>query len=350
MIGGAAPEKAGTTVGLLLNDSEARGDGRGTVRVGRTEDGDDGKADGSSNVHGARIVAEEEMALGEKGGKVGDGRFAGEIDGCASQVIGDGGRNGSFGGRAEEEDVRVRLRDSSIEGCSETIRGPAFCRTVRGACANGDAHGVGARASFEESERGALARGVGDLEGDVRVVGERIDPAGATEEFEVIKLFVRRNFAGFGNRNGPGEEEAARIASVPDSLWDMGVPGEPGGIESVLEKESHVQIASTQIFDQQFPAPKATMLRLWIVMDEFVAEGLVFVNIRDIGTRDDRDVRMAKLGANSSERGESHDGVAYPIRSSNQNFHATCFSRGIFAWSRVRNEDSFAICRSMTAK
>ena len=107
MIGGAAAKEAGAAVGLLLNDGEARRDRGGAVGIGGTEDGDYRKADGGGDVHGAGIVAEEEMALGEKGGEVGDGGFSGEINGSALQFGGDGGGDGEFAGSAEEDYIGI---------------------------------------------------------------------------------------------------------------------------------------------------------------------------------------------------------------------------------------------------
>ena len=40
-----------------------RGDGSSAERIGGTEDGDNGQADGSGYVHGSGIVAEKEVAL-----------------------------------------------------------------------------------------------------------------------------------------------------------------------------------------------------------------------------------------------------------------------------------------------
>ena len=75
----------------MLDDGDARGDGRGAFGIGGAKDGDDGEADGGGNVHGSGIVAEEKMALGEEAGEFGDGGLAGEIDWSALKFGGDGG-------------------------------------------------------------------------------------------------------------------------------------------------------------------------------------------------------------------------------------------------------------------
>ena len=107
MIGGAAAEEAGAAVGLLLHDGEAWRDRGGAFGIGGAEYGDDGEADGGGYVHGAGIVAEEEVALREERGEIGDGGFAGEVDGGTLQFGGDGSGDGKFTGSAEEDYVGI---------------------------------------------------------------------------------------------------------------------------------------------------------------------------------------------------------------------------------------------------
>ena len=82
-----------------------------------------GKANGSGDVHGAGIVAEEKMALGEEGGQISDGGFAGEVDGLASHASDDGGGDGEFAGSAEEDDIGVAFGEETIGKFGETIGG-----------------------------------------------------------------------------------------------------------------------------------------------------------------------------------------------------------------------------------
>jgi hypothetical protein len=224
MIGGATAEEAGAAVRLLLDDGEARGDGGGAFGIGGAEHGDYGEANGGGYVHGAGIVAEEKVALREERGEIGDGGFAGEIDGGTLEFGGDGGGDGEFTGGAEEDYVGVGAREQGVQGFGEAIGRPAFCGAVGGAGADGDACGVGACSGFEESLRGVAACCIGDAESNVRFVGELIEPTGAAEEFQVIKFFVRRDFAGLGDGYGFGEEEAAGVAGVADALGDLGAP------------------------------------------------------------------------------------------------------------------------------
>jgi len=126
MISGTTAKKARAAVGLLLDDGEARGDRSGAEGIGGAENGDDGKADGGGDVHGAGIVAEEEVALGEESGEIGDGSFAGEVDGRTLQFGGDGGGDGEFAGSAEENYVGIGVREQGVYRFGEAIRGPAL--------------------------------------------------------------------------------------------------------------------------------------------------------------------------------------------------------------------------------
>src|SRR5216684_3378760 len=111
---GRRAEESRAAVRLLLDDGDARCYRGGAIGIGGTEDGDDREADGSGYVHGAGIVAEEEVALGEESGESGDGGFAGEVDRGALQLGGDGGGDGEFAGSAKEDDVSVGAREQGV--------------------------------------------------------------------------------------------------------------------------------------------------------------------------------------------------------------------------------------------
>ena len=63
VIRGAAAQKTGAAIRLFLNDAATRGDRGGAEWIGWSEDSDDGKADSRGNVHCARVVADEKVAL-----------------------------------------------------------------------------------------------------------------------------------------------------------------------------------------------------------------------------------------------------------------------------------------------
>ena len=322
MIGGATAEKAWRAVGLLLNDGGARRDGRSAFRVGGAKDGDDGKTDGSSYVHGAGIVAEEKMALREKAGQSGDSGFAREVDGRALEFGGDGAGDGYFGWRAEEDDVGVVLGEERVDGFGETIGRPTFGGAVGSAGADSDAESVGAHARFEKSLQGAMSGGVGDMEGDVGIVVEPLEPAGAAKELEIVELFVWRNFAGRGDLDGLREEKRAGIARVADALRDLSAPGEPGGIEGILEKKRDIEFAGAEFGGEGFAAVPAAVSAVGIVGDELVGDLLVSVDFGNIGAGNDADVGFGMTLANGAERGQGHDGVADPVGGADQDFHA----------------------------
>ena len=80
MIGWAAPEKTWAAVRFFLDDGTARRNWSCAKRIRGPENGDYWKSDRSSNVHRAGIVADEQVALRQQGGKIGDRGFPGEID------------------------------------------------------------------------------------------------------------------------------------------------------------------------------------------------------------------------------------------------------------------------------
>ena len=178
MIGGTAAEEAGAAIGLLLDDGAARGDGDCAEGVGGTEDGDDGQTHGSGDVHGSGIVAEKKMALREQGGEIGDGGFAGEIDGLAAHVGDDGVGDGRLGGGSEEDDVvGVAVGEIAVGPFGETLGRPTFGGAVGRASADGDAASVGAGAGVDQGLLGLATGGIGNLQDDVVELGQGVQPA-----------------------------------------------------------------------------------------------------------------------------------------------------------------------------
>jgi hypothetical protein len=114
MIGGAPAEEAGAAVRLLLNDGDARRNRGGAFWICGAKDSDDGKTDGGGDMHSAGIVAEEDVALGQECGEIGDGCFAGEVDGRRLQFGGDCDGDGEFARSAEKNDVGVGVREKGV--------------------------------------------------------------------------------------------------------------------------------------------------------------------------------------------------------------------------------------------
>src|SRR5882672_12929991 len=115
------------------------------------------------------------------------------------------------------------------------------------------------------------------------LIGELIEPTGAAEKFEIVKLFVRGNFAGLGDRDGFGEQEAAGIAGVSNALGDLGAPGEPGGVEGVLEEECDVEFAVAEIGGEFFAAAPAAVNPVCSGGDELFAHLLITINVSAVG-------------------------------------------------------------------
>src|SRR6266436_694303 len=80
MIRWATPEEAGTAVRFFLDDGAVRRDRSGAERIRGPENGDNRKSDGGGDVHRARIVADEEMALRQQCREIGNCSFSSEID------------------------------------------------------------------------------------------------------------------------------------------------------------------------------------------------------------------------------------------------------------------------------
>src|SRR5579864_2903488 len=62
MVDGTFAQKTRAARNFPLHESASRRDGRGAMRVGRTENTDDGHADSGSYVHGAGIIYDKQLA------------------------------------------------------------------------------------------------------------------------------------------------------------------------------------------------------------------------------------------------------------------------------------------------
>src|SRR5579859_8221 len=101
VIGRATAQKTGAAVWLFLNDAATRRDGCGSKGIGWPKDSHNGETDGRGDVHRARVISNEEMALRKKRGQIGDRSFPGEIDRWVTHASCNRGRNSGFRGRAK---------------------------------------------------------------------------------------------------------------------------------------------------------------------------------------------------------------------------------------------------------
>src|SRR6266478_6187701 len=161
-----------------------------------------------------------------------------------------------------------------------------------------------------------------DVERYEGLAHQRVDPACTAQKLEIVKLFVGRNFTSLWNGNFPGQQQAAPIARITDAFGDTGAPGEPGGIESILEKQGDVELLRAKFLRQTFTLAQAFVRGFRIVGNEFVADLLAAIDVGYIGTSNNCDGGVPKAGANGAKSGQSHDGVANPVGGANQNLHA----------------------------
>src|SRR5208283_1287846 len=143
----------------------------------------------------------------------------------------------------------------------------------------------------------------------------------AAQEFEVVKLFVRGDFAGLGHGNWFCEKKAAAIAGVTDTFRNLRAPGEPCGVEGVLQKQGDVEFLCAEFAYEPGAAAPAAMCPFGVIGDEFVAELLIAVDFGDVGACDDANSRIWEFLADSANRGQRQDGVADPIRCANHDVH-----------------------------
>src|SRR5208282_339114 len=105
------------------------------------------------------------------------------------------------------------------------------------------------------------------MQGNVVVVWQMINPTGASQQFKIIKLFVRGNFVGLGHSDRFRQKEAAAIARVADTLWDSRAPGEPRSVKSILQQQRNIEFLRAQFASQLRAAAPATMRSFRVIGD-----------------------------------------------------------------------------------
>ena len=88
--------------------------------------------------------------------------------------------------------------------CGKALGQPALSRTEGRARAHSDDRGANAFRGKACQTRGARPGRGAQFDGER--VGQTIEPAGATEEFEIVERLVRRDGAGAGHGDGAGEQ------------------------------------------------------------------------------------------------------------------------------------------------
>jgi hypothetical protein len=149
---GAGFEEAGVAGDFVLGDGNGGAEGTCPSWLGGAEDGDGGFAEEGGEVHGAAVVADDKLSVGEPVGEFKGGGF--------SRKIGDGGTEGLSDGLAGF-DISRSAQEDRLEGVgllqiaddgSEGGGIPAFGGTVGGAGQDGEV-GLGGSV-FGFGERG----------------------------------------------------------------------------------------------------------------------------------------------------------------------------------------------------
>src|SRR6266849_4443918 len=213
-----APQKTRAAVGLFLHHAAVESDWRGAVRICRAKNCNHRQAHCRGDMHCPRIVADEKLATREQRRQIGNRRFADKLNYRAAYS-----RRNNVGyfllrSRTEKNHIRIRVAAVTIYKIREAFWRPTLRGTVGRARSNGDAGNVAASAGGKQYFFSALPLPFSNFELHMMFVRQRVDPADAPEEFEIIKLFMRRHFSALWDRNSLGEQEAPAITCIPDAL------------------------------------------------------------------------------------------------------------------------------------
>ena len=204
-----------------------------------TEQGDDGCANGGGDVHGAAVVAEEDVELGEEGGELADRERPVERDEMGFGVSPDFLDEGLFGGAGDEEDLRAEFVLQAVGDGGEAFGGPeAKSAATAGVEENAAGSGVsGLGSGAEEGGDGGEIGGEGD---EADFAGGDGNSEGA-EEFEIGVGDMMGIVERVGDFRGVGVE--ARVAIFDQFTVEAhpeeraGEAGEERGFFGVVEIE-----------------------------------------------------------------------------------------------------------------
>src|SRR4029077_8797148 len=100
---------------------------------------------------------------------------------------------------------------------------------------------------------------------------------------------------------GLGQKKAAGVASIADAFGNIRAPGQPRGVECILQQQGHVELLRAKFCRQPLASEKTSMEAFGIVRDKLIADFLVAINISDIGPSDDRNSRVGKTLAHRAK-------------------------------------------------
>src|SRR6266699_67066 len=216
----------------------------------------------------------------------------------------------SFIGLHIPEDKR-RNADEFL--CKSGVRQSAL-RIAIGAGPNGNSQRALAHAGFAKKFIGVPPLIFWNVQANERFVLHGIQPARAAQEFQIIKLFMRGNFPVPGDRYGLCQKKAAPVTRVSDAFGNIRAPGQPRGIERILQQQGHVELLPAKFHHYPLTAGKPHVQAFRIVRDELIADVLIAINIHDGGPSHDRDFRFRKTAAHNAKCRQRHDGVPDPVR------------------------------------
>src|SRR5215472_3217782 len=214
------------------------------------------------------------------------------------------------------------MQKKRVEGLRETGGRPTLSRAIRGSCAHGDSASTRASARFDQHLYGAISSGIRNLQRDVRIVGQIVDPAYAAQQFEIIESFVCWGFTGLRDRDGIRQQSATAIAGVANALRYAGTPGKPGGAEGILEKQRQIEFLGANFGSERFPSAPSMMFSIGVVRNQLVRNTLPAIEVSDVRAGNDGEMRTRKVRAYGTQGGKRHDRIAHPVRCANHNSHA----------------------------
>src|SRR6266853_1472602 len=200
----AAPQKTRTAVRLFLYDGASGSNRGGAVRIGRTENCHDRQSNCGGNVHRSRIVADEKLAARKQCREIGNRRFANQSNHRAEYSSRDSVRYLLLRCRTEKNHIRICTPPVTVYEISEALRRPTLCGAIGCARSDGDARDVTARPRGRQNFFRALPQPFCNFELHRMFVRQCVDPAGAPQQFQIIKLFVRLYFAALWHPNSLG--------------------------------------------------------------------------------------------------------------------------------------------------
>ncbi len=212
----------------FADDAGEWADGAGANMIGAAEDRDAGGADCIGDVHCATIVGEHELAIGYELDEFAQGGAAGivlDLNSAGFEASFDDGNDVCFCRAAEERDSRATgqsyISCSFGESLGIPTLGTAEC-------------GTGADANYR------LGVTFDTVKADGRVCVIAVNPAGETQEFEVVEPFV----ADHGHVDRMSEQEAAAVAIEAGTFGDACEESEGGSLEGILQQERFVEASS----------------------------------------------------------------------------------------------------------